>query len=132
MLRVIHFGLTADNPDRVVKFQSDVCHWEIDEWAGPVDCWLATTGVDDQSGINAIMKRQGISQAAVTFTIDVSSVDEDIIAIASTEQEVDTVAVIRPVNSSSFFDLRIKEILCKPYFRSSPTVKSSTKAVKPK
>lgn len=43
------------------------------------------------------------------------SVDEDIIAIAGTDQGVDTAVVIRPVNSNRFFNLRIKEILCKPY-----------------
>jgi len=42
--------------------------------------------------------------------------DEDIIAIAGTSQGADTAIVLRPVNSHQFFDLRIKEILCKPHF----------------
>jgi len=40
--------------------------------------------------------------------------DEDIIAIAGTRNGADTAIVIRPVNSQDFFDLQVKEILCKP------------------
>ena len=42
--------------------------------------------------------------------------DEDIIAIAGTSRGADTAVVLRPVNSQDFFDLRVKEILCKPHF----------------
>ncbi|MBA7558547.1 hypothetical protein ES708_00151 [subsurface metagenome] len=42
--------------------------------------------------------------------------DEDVIAIAGTDQGADTAVVLRPVNSGDFFDLKIKEILCKPHF----------------
>ncbi|MCX6003171.1 MAG: hypothetical protein NTX46_01860 [Chloroflexi bacterium] len=42
--------------------------------------------------------------------------DEDIIAIAGTGRGADYAVVLKPVNSSDLFDLRIKEILCKPRF----------------
>jgi len=42
--------------------------------------------------------------------------DEDIIAIAGTGRGSDTALVLTPVNAHNFFDLRIKEILCKPRF----------------
>jgi hypothetical protein len=42
--------------------------------------------------------------------------DEDVIAIAGTSRGADTAVVIRPVNSQDFFDLKIKEVLCKPRF----------------
>ncbi|MBA7614553.1 hypothetical protein ES703_21819 [subsurface metagenome] len=42
--------------------------------------------------------------------------DEDIIAIAGTSRGADTAVVLRPVNAHNFFDLKIKEILCKPHF----------------
>ena len=42
--------------------------------------------------------------------------DEDVIAIAGTGRGADTAVVLRPVNSQRFFDLKIKEILCKPHF----------------
>lgn len=42
--------------------------------------------------------------------------DEDVIAIGGTGRGADTAVVLRPVNSSDFFDLKVKEILCKPHF----------------
>lgn len=42
--------------------------------------------------------------------------DEDIIAIGGTSRGADTAVTLRPVNSMNFFDLKIKEILCKPHF----------------
>jgi hypothetical protein len=40
--------------------------------------------------------------------------DEDVIVIAGTGRGADTAVVIRPVNSQDFFDMKVKEILCKP------------------
>lgn len=42
--------------------------------------------------------------------------DEDVIVIAGTGRGADTAVVLRPANSINFFDLRIKELLCKPHF----------------
>ena len=42
--------------------------------------------------------------------------DEDVIAIAGTSRGADTAVVLSPVNSVDFFDMRVKEILCKPHF----------------
>ena len=43
MSRVIHFEISADDPERAVKFYEKVFGWKIDRW-GPVEYWLATTG----------------------------------------------------------------------------------------
>jgi hypothetical protein len=42
--------------------------------------------------------------------------DEDVIAIAGSSRGADTAVVMKPANTHSFFDLKIKEILCKPHF----------------
>ena len=42
--------------------------------------------------------------------------DEDIIAVGGSGRGADTAVVLRPVNSNDFFDLKVKEILCKPRF----------------
>jgi hypothetical protein len=42
--------------------------------------------------------------------------DEDIIAIAGSGRGADTAVVLKPANTHNFFDLKIKEILCKPRF----------------
>jgi len=41
-------------------------------------------------------------------------VDEDIIAIGGTGSGADAAVVLRPVNAQYFFDLKVREILCKP------------------
>ncbi|MFC1989691.1 pyruvate kinase alpha/beta domain-containing protein [Chloroflexota bacterium] len=42
--------------------------------------------------------------------------DEDVICIAGTGRGADTAVVLKPVNSADFFELRVREILCKPHF----------------
>ncbi len=38
----------------------------------------------------------------------------DIISIGGTARGADTALVIKPVNQSNLFDMRIREIICKP------------------
>lgn len=40
--------------------------------------------------------------------------DEEVISIAGTGRGADTAVVLTPVNTHNFFDLKVKEILCKP------------------
>jgi hypothetical protein len=40
--------------------------------------------------------------------------DQDVIAVAGTDGGADTALVLRPAYSSTLFDLRVKEIICKP------------------
>ena len=40
--------------------------------------------------------------------------DEEVISIAGTGRGADTAVVLTPVNTHDFFDLKVKEILCKP------------------
>lgn len=40
--------------------------------------------------------------------------DEDIISLGGTAEGVDTALVIRPANSFRFFDLKVREVICKP------------------
>jgi hypothetical protein len=40
--------------------------------------------------------------------------DEDIVSVGGTGQGADTALVLRPAISRNFFELRVKEILCKP------------------
>jgi len=41
-------------------------------------------------------------------------VDRDVIAVAGTGRGADTALVVRPVNTSRFFDLEIREVIAKP------------------
>jgi len=44
------------------------------------------------------------------------TVGEDVVVVAGTGRGADTAVVLSPVNTMDFFDLRVKEILCKPHF----------------
>ena len=55
-----------------------------------------------------------IEMAAMVADAGIVRTDEDIIAIGGTGSGADTAAVIRPATSSNFFDLKVREILCKP------------------
>ncbi len=41
-------------------------------------------------------------------------VDEEVISIGGTGNGADTALVVQPANSANFFDLKVKEIVCKP------------------
>jgi hypothetical protein len=52
--------------------------------------------------------------AAMAADAGLARTDEDAVAIAGTSRGADTAVVIRPANARDFFDIRVKEILCKP------------------
>ena len=81
MPRVVHFEIHADDPRRAVNFYQDIFGWQINNWGGPEDYWLVTTGPDNEPGINgAILRRRGPvnGDAVIAYvcTIAVPSVDD--------------------------------------------------------
>ena len=76
MPRVIHFELSADDPERASRFYSEVFGWTIQKWDGPQDYWLITTGDAAQPGIDGAIMRRDETATATTNTIDVPSVDD--------------------------------------------------------
>ncbi|MGA2333093.1 MAG: pyruvate kinase alpha/beta domain-containing protein [Syntrophales bacterium] len=40
--------------------------------------------------------------------------DEDVISLGGTAQGVDSALVLKPANSARFFDLKVREVICKP------------------
>lgn len=79
MHRVVHFEIAVDDPERALKFYSDVFGWQAQKYEGaPGGYWLITTGDDTKPGINGgLFKRQ----AEMCFknnvnTVDVPSVDD--------------------------------------------------------
>lgn len=79
MPRVIHFELSADDPERAVKFYDEVFGWKTQKWDGPQSYWLLETGEEGQMGINGgLMKRSDnpLPPSSAINTIDVPSVDD--------------------------------------------------------
>ena len=81
MSRVIHFEIHAEQPERAVRFYTDLFGWEFAQWNGSVPYWIITTGPSDQPGINGgLVPRRGTidGTAVLAFvcTVDVASVDD--------------------------------------------------------
>jgi predicted enzyme related to lactoylglutathione lyase len=76
MKRVVHFDISADDPERAVKFYTDVFGWSVQKWDGPMDYWMVSTGPQDEPGIDGGIAKRKIPTETTTNTIDVTSVDE--------------------------------------------------------
>jgi predicted enzyme related to lactoylglutathione lyase len=70
--RLVHFEITADDPDRAAAFYKKAFGWEFADYGGPFKYLLATTGPKDKPGIDgAIMSRSDEYKQAVINTIGV-------------------------------------------------------------
>jgi uncharacterized protein len=78
MARVIHFEIEAEDPELSVAFYKSVFGWQIQNWGGPIDYWLISTGPEEKPGINGAIKSRVPQGQPTTVTIDVPSVDEAI------------------------------------------------------
>ena len=76
MRRVVHFEISADEPERAARFYNKVFEWEFTKWEGPMDYWLIKTGEEAEPGIDGGLMRRAAPDAAVINTIEVRSVDE--------------------------------------------------------
>jgi uncharacterized protein len=76
MLRIVHFDIPSDDPERAQKFYHDVFGWEFNKWDGPMEYWMIKTGDDKQPGINGGLARRMPGQIGMTNTLEVPSLDE--------------------------------------------------------
>ncbi len=76
MPRVVHFEINADQPERAAKFYKDVFGWKIQNWGGPIDYWLASTGEQGEPGIDGAIARRMDPAASTVNTISVPSLDD--------------------------------------------------------
>ncbi len=83
MKRVVHFEISANDPERLADFYRNVFGWEIAKWEGPIDYWLVTTGNEKLPGINGALKNRSDPSVRTVVTIDVPSVEECIEKITS-------------------------------------------------
>ncbi len=82
MNRVVHFEIPSDDPEKSQEFYGKCFGWSMNKW-GDEAYWLASTGPDDQPGINgAIMKKKDPRQPVVN-TIEVDSIEKAIFRIES-------------------------------------------------
>ena len=78
--RVTHFEIPCDDPQKTITFFEKVFDWKFQKF-GDQDYWLATTGSEDEPGINgAIMKKRDPQQPLVN-SISVDNLDQTAIKI---------------------------------------------------
>ncbi|MHB1415779.1 MAG: pyruvate kinase alpha/beta domain-containing protein [Chloroflexota bacterium] len=56
----------------------------------------------------------GVECALMAADAGMIPVDQDVVAVGGTSRGADTAIVVRPANSPSFFDLKVREIICMP------------------
>ena len=83
MSRIIHFELAVDEPDRAIKFYSEVLGWKTMKWEGPVNYWLITTGPDEEPGINGAFTLRADASAPTINTADVTNLDETLAKVTA-------------------------------------------------
>jgi predicted enzyme related to lactoylglutathione lyase len=76
MSRVIHFDLSADEPERAAKFYRSVFNWKVDKWEGPEDYWLIQTGTEQDPGVTGGVAGRKKPEDTTAVIFDVESVDE--------------------------------------------------------
>ena len=88
MSRVVHFDVEAEDPERAMTFYKSVFEWEFEQWDGPVEYWLVSTGPESEPGIDGgLARREGPAPDAdtpastYTCTIDVADVEATVDAV---------------------------------------------------
>ena len=80
MPRVVHFEISADDPERAISFYEGIFGWKINKWDGPIEYWLVSTGAEGPGIDGGIMRREPAIDNTVN-TIDVPDIDEYIAKI---------------------------------------------------
>ena len=76
MSRVIHFDLSANNPERAAEFYQSVFDWKVNKWEGPEDYWLIQTGTEEEPGVTGGIAGRIKPEDTTAVVLDVESVDE--------------------------------------------------------
>jgi len=89
MARVVHFEITADDPERAVRFYEKALGWKIHRMEGGIAYWLVTTGEEGQMGIDgAIMDRSHPAQPVIN-TIGVGDLEATMEAVRNAGGKAD-------------------------------------------
>ena len=95
MNRPVHFEIHAADPERAIRFYSDLLGWKFQAWGPPGMYWVIETGISDHAGINGglVPRRGGAPQEgqavnAFVCTVEVASAREmlaKVVAAGGTE-----------------------------------------------
>jgi len=75
MPRVVHFEITANDPEKTATFYNNVFGWKITKWGGPQEYWLVETGETEEPGINGGIFRSNEVLSGTVNSGDVKDID---------------------------------------------------------
>ena len=75
MPRVVHFEISAKDPEKVVDFYQKVFGWKVTKWEGPQEYWLVETGETEEPGISGGIMRSNEVFSGTVNSVDVSDID---------------------------------------------------------
>lgn len=80
MATIVHFDLSADNPERAKKFYEELFSWKFNLLPGPMNYYLIETkDLQGNTGIGGgLSKRENPEQNGINNFIGVASIDESL------------------------------------------------------
>ncbi len=75
---MVHFEISADDPEKLARFFEAAFGWKIERWMGPTPYWLVSTGDRNMPGIDGGIEPRREAGPNVVNTIDVADIDETI------------------------------------------------------
>ena len=78
--RVVHFEIPSDNPEKAIKFFTEVFAWKFEQF-GTIPYWAVTTGDDKNPGINGGLMQKKDKAQPIANSIEVPNIDEHIIKV---------------------------------------------------
>ena len=78
MDRVVHFEISAAEPEALVGFYENVFGWKVNKWDGPEDYWLASTGEEGTPGIDGAFMRPADGTPRTVVTVEVEDLDSTV------------------------------------------------------
>ena len=83
MATIVHFDISAENPERAKKFYQSLFGWKIEALPGPMNYSLIeTTNLDGTKGIGGGMaKREKSDPGGIVNFIGVKSIDESLMVV---------------------------------------------------
>ena len=94
MPRVVHFEVHASDPERAMRFYSELFGWRFESWGPPGTYWLITTGKTGRGIDGGVVPRRGAGPVdgqpvnAFVCTVDVANAAESLakaISLGGTE-----------------------------------------------
>jgi uncharacterized protein len=88
MNRVVHFEVPTSDPAASRNFYEKVFGWKFDQWAGPMEYWLITTGEKGTTGIDGGLGGAANEVKGTVNTVDVENIDQALQAALANGGEI--------------------------------------------